>query len=350
MASATKTNLFFIDFLRCIAAIAVVGIHVLGPWRELFGLIDENQWMAAASYNSLLRWAVPIFFMISGALLLREQTSQQTPFNCNHYIQRRITKVVVPFLLWSVLYAVIGGIEVSVEASGWQSAQTITILSQANNQPTWYHLWFFYQFIPIYFVIPLLAPLLCKMTSQQIKLLIYAWFLLTLMHWLDVETILRQPLLLYSGYLVLGWYLISRDNSEDVSLWLWAGGAMLVFNVLGTWQLSHEHGRYAIFFMGYKSFNTAVIAAMLFVLAQTYAEKITGKLRQGISLIARYSLGIYLIHPLFLIPIREIEAGYYAWFGSNWLAIPLLTFIVVLLSLLSTMVLTKIPLLKKMVP
>lgn len=346
MAQVTKLNLFFIDLLRCVATIAVVAIHVLGPWRELFGLVSESQWLAAASYNALLRWAVPIFFMISGALLLTSLAPQQAPFDCHRYLQRRVAKVVVPFLIWSVLYAIIAGFD----GNGWHSEQTLSTLTQANNQPTWYHLWFFYSFIPVYFVIPLLAPLLYKMTSQQVKLLLYAWFVLTLMNWFDVTSFLRQPLLLYSGYLVLGWYLIHRDHREDVGLWLWAGGAMLVFNVFGTWQLSHEHGQYAIFFMGYKNFNTAIIAAMIFVLAQTYAEQITGKIRQGISLIARYSLGIYLIHPLFLLPIRNIEAGYYAWFGSNWLAIPTLTLIVLLLSLLSTMALAKLPLLQKIVP
>ncbi|MCE2572418.1 acyltransferase [Motilimonas eburnea] len=346
MAPSSKSNLFFIDFLRCIAAIAVVAIHVLGPWREQFGIVDENQWLAAVSYNGLLRWAVPVFFMISGALLITHQITAQSPFDCHHYIKRRVVKVLLPFVIWSLIYAMIGG----MDTTGWHWEQTRTLLSQANNHPTWYHLWFFYSFIPMYFVIPLLAPVLRQMAEQRIKFLLYAWFALTLLHWLEVDTVLRQPLLLYSGYLVLGWYLINRNNRDDLPLWFWAGGAMLVFNLVGTWQLSHEHGRYAIFFMGYKSFNTAIIAAMVFVLAQAYADMIAGKLRQGISLVARYSFGIYLIHPLFLIPIRNIEAGYYTWFASNWLAIPLLTLIVVLLSLLSSMMLAKLPLLQKLVP
>lgn len=346
MAQAPKPNLFFIDLLRCVAAIAVVAIHVLGPWRELFGLVSESQWLAAVSYNSLSRWAVPIFFMITGALLISQQMADPRPFNCNHYIKRRVAKVVLPFLTWSLIYALIGGFD----GITWYSEQTLTILGQANHQPTWYHLWFFYQFIPVYFLIPLLVPLLKRLSEQQIKLLIYAWFTLTLINWLDVPSFLRQPFLLYSGYLLLGWYLINRDNRQDISLWLWAGGAMLVFNVFGTWQLSHEHGRYAIFFMGYENFNTAIIAAMIFVLAQAYANEITGKIRQGVSLISRYSLGIYLIHPLFLLPIRSIEAGYYAWFGSNWLAIPALTAIVVVLSLLGTMALARLPELRKIVP
>ena len=102
--------------------------------------------------------------------------------------------------------------------------------------------------------------------------------------------------------------------------------------------------------MGYKTLNTVIIAGMIFVSAQVYADKIKGKLRALVALISKYSLGIYLLHPLLLIPVRDLANGFYSVFFSNWLAIPVITIVIMLLSLLCTMLLVKIPLIKRLVP
>ncbi|MCE0558946.1 acyltransferase family protein [Motilimonas sp. E26] len=340
--TSVRPSIFYLDLLRCCAAFAVVAIHVLGPWRYLYGQIPDFEWLAAAGINSLTRWAVPVFMLISGALLL----SDKREFDCSYYLHRRLAKVAIPFVIWSLIYAFAGGFS----NGGWQQDKTMDLVEAATNTPVWYHLWFFYDFIPLYFVIPLLIPLLRVINPERFKLLLAAWLLLTLIHWLNVESFLRENLLLYSGYLLLGWYLFNRDNSAELPLWLAAGLGMLTFNFFGTWYLSHQHGEYHIFFMGYKSLNTVIIAGMLFVLAQTYGERITGRWRQWVSLVSKYSLGIYLIHPLFLIPVREISNGYYDFFASNWLAIPALTICVLAISLLATMTLAKLPILKRLVP
>lgn len=342
-----RPTIFYLDFLRCIAAFAVVAIHVLGPFRYLYGEIPDSQWFAATAINAMTRWAVPVFMMISGALLL----SAQRPFNCEDYLTKRVAKVVIPFLGWSLIYAFAAGFMVNdVVTATWSMGETIRVIEHANKDPVWYHLWFFYDFIPLYFVIPFLMPVLKKAPPELIKLLMVTWMILYLMKWLKVESFLQQNLILYSGYLMLGWYLFNRNNSAQLKYWVIAGTGMLGINIFGSWLLAVETGQYSSFYMGYKTLNTVIIAGMLFVLAQTYAENIQGKLRVLISVIAKYSLGIYLLHPLLLIPVRNLDNGYYAWFASNWLAIPVITLVILLLSLLSTMLLVKIPLINRLVP
>jgi len=342
-----SSSIFYIDLLRFIAAIAVIIIHVLGPFRYLYGDIPDSDWLAAAGFNSLTRWAVPVFMLISGALLLSTQKS----FECQQYLTKRLSKVVIPFIGWTIIYGLMSGFFVDDVFTGqWVSSVAFESLDKSPNNPVWYHLWFFYDFIPLYFVIPFLIPLLKNASSELIKLALISWALLFTMHWLKVESFLQQNLVLYTGYLILGWYLFNRDNTKQLKMWVAAGSFMLLMNFFGTWQLAIEKGAYSSFYMGYKTLNTAVIAGMLFVLAQTYAEKIQGKWRTVVSIISRYSLGIYLIHPLLLIPVRHLENGFYAFWGSNWLAIPSLTAIILLCSLLLTMLLVKIPVIKHLVP
>jgi len=340
--SQAHRSIFYIDLLRFMAAFAVIAIHVLGPFRYLYGEIPDAQWLAAAGINSVTRWAVPVFIMISGALLL----SSERAFNCEHYLRKRLAKVALPFVGWTLIYAFAGGFS----AAGWSGVETLKIIENSGNTPVWYHLWFFYDFIPLYFIIPFLIPLLKKAPPELIKLMLVIWFLLFLMHWLKVESFLQQNLVLYTGYLILGWYLFNRDNSKQLKYWLIAGVAMLLLNFFGSWQLAIASGKYSSFFMGYKTLNTVIIAGMLFVSAQVYGDKIRGKLRALITLISKYSLGIYLLHPLLLIPVRNLDNGFYSAFASNWLAIPIITIAILFISLLCTLLLAKIPFLKALVP
>jgi surface polysaccharide O-acyltransferase-like enzyme len=340
-------SIFYIDFLRFIAAFAVVAIHVLGPFRDLYGQIPEQQWLAAAGINSVTRWAVPVFMMISGALLL----STERAFNCEHYLSKRVLKVVVPFIGWTLIYAFVGGFMVNeVFTTTWSSTESIRLIEHSANEPVWYHLWFFYDFIPLYFVIPFLVPLLKKASPELTKLIVVVFMVLFLMSWLKVESFLQQNLILYTGYLILGWYLFNRDNTEQLRTWVILGIAMLVFNFFGTWEMAIQSGKYSSFFMGYKTLNTAIIGAMLFVVAQTYAHHIKGRLRSFISVISKYSLGIYLLHPIILIPIRNLENGFYSYFFSNWLAIPIITLLVMIASLICAMLLAKIPVVNRLLP
>lgn len=344
---AKQTSIFYIDFLRFIAAIAVITIHVLGPFRYLYGEIPDSEWLAATGLNSLTRWAVPVFMLISGALLL----STKKPFETKYYLTNRLSKVVVPFIAWTVIYAVVGGFMLDEVFTGqWNADNAFKILAESPTEPVWYHLWFFYDFIPLYFVIPFLMPLLKQAAPEHIKLALVAWAVLFTMHWFKVDSFLQQNLVLYTGYLVLGWYLFNRDNRPQLKMWVIAGSVMLILNFFGSWQLAIEKGGYSSFYMGYKTLNTAVIAGMLFVLAQVYADKIQGKCRILISLISTYSLGIYLIHPLLLIPIRELSNGFYAFFGTNWIAIPMITLVILVVSLILTMILVKVPVIRRLVP
>lgn len=337
---SVRPDIFYIHLLRAIAAIAVIAIHVLGPYRELYGEIASFDFYGAVAINASTRWAVPVFMMISGALLL----STNKPLQAGTYLQRRVGKVVVPFIGWSLIYAMVTGWQAGDWSATWQA------IHDSPNQHTWYHLWFFYDFIPLYFVIPLLAPLLKAMTEEQVKILLAAWLTLTIMHLLKVETPLRENLVLYTGYLVLGWYLFNRDNRDNLNTWLMLGLGALVVNWIGSWIFAEAKGAYSPKFMGYKSINTVLIAGMLFVLIQSKAEAVSTSLRKLVVSLSTYSLGIYLMHPLLLIPVRNLDNGVYDWFGTSWIAIPALTLITLALSWVLTAALSKVPVLNKLVP
>ncbi|GAA5188637.1 acyltransferase [Ferrimonas gelatinilytica] len=337
--SAPRQEIFYLHLLRAVAAIAVIAIHVLGPFRQMYGEIPLDAWFSAVAINASARWAVPLFMMISGALLL----SSSKPFDAQYYLQRRLGKVVVPFVGWTLIYLAATSLLEGPQAG-------LTALIALNTDPAWYHLWFFYDFIPLYFVIPLLAPLLKAMSEEQVKLLVVAWLTLTLMHLLKVPTPLSQNLILYSGYLVLGWYLFNHDTRAQWRYWIGLGVAALAINWVGSYLLTAEKGSYNALFMGYKTLNTVLIGAMIFLLAQRYAEAVGPRLRRWVTSLSTYSLGIYLLHPMLLIPVRTAIERHYDAFGHPALAIPLITLVTLLVAWALTALLSRIPLVRKLVP
>ncbi|WP_036819025.1 acyltransferase, partial [Photobacterium sanctipauli] len=130
-----RDKVVFFDVLRCIAAVAVVVIHVLGPYRELFGEISNSAWITATSFNSFSRWAVPIFIMITGALMLTDTR----PFDLKYYVSRRLGKVLVPFLVWSLFYAGLSGASLAGYSGevAWETLKALPV------HETYYHLGFF---------------------------------------------------------------------------------------------------------------------------------------------------------------------------------------------------------------
>ena len=80
-----RERVLFFDLLRCVAAVAVIAIHVLAPYRNELGVIPFDQWATAVGVNSVTRWAVPVFILITGALML----SDTRPFDAKYYVKRK---------------------------------------------------------------------------------------------------------------------------------------------------------------------------------------------------------------------------------------------------------------------
>lgn len=95
-----KTHVVWLDVVRLIAMFTVVCCHCTDPFNFYPGdspIIGDIKFWGAA-YGAFLRPCVPLFVMITGALLLpvREETSI--------FYKKRILRVFWPFLIWSVIY------------------------------------------------------------------------------------------------------------------------------------------------------------------------------------------------------------------------------------------------------
>lgn len=72
-----KTRLAYYDYLRVAAIFGVIMIHVSAQnWQN--SNVNSIEWQFFNIYDSMMRWAVPVFVMISGSLFLNREYNIKT--------------------------------------------------------------------------------------------------------------------------------------------------------------------------------------------------------------------------------------------------------------------------------
>ena len=95
-------QLDWINNLRIIAMYMVVIVHTSSPLIMQYGKVAGSYWFWGDFYNAISRFGVPVFVMITGALLLNRD-QEPVPF-----LKKRLGRIIVPFLFWSLIYVAFG--------------------------------------------------------------------------------------------------------------------------------------------------------------------------------------------------------------------------------------------------
>lgn len=86
------------DFLKVVSSFAVIMLHISASnWYATE--VKSFEWLVMDFYNSMTRWAVPVFTMISGALFLKNNR------NIEMIYRKHIARILKAFVFWSLLYS-----------------------------------------------------------------------------------------------------------------------------------------------------------------------------------------------------------------------------------------------------
>ena len=154
MQDQFRTNIQF-DILRIAAAFAVVCVHVSADVA-----VNPNdtllQWWMGNIGEVIGRWAVPVFVMVSGALLLGERKS----FTPKEFYVRRAGRILVPLIFWTIVYLIFRRLR---SHTGGTALLTDTIKGVPYG-----HLWFLYMLMGLYAVTPLLRSFVAANSQATI--------------------------------------------------------------------------------------------------------------------------------------------------------------------------------------
>ncbi len=336
-----KERLFWPDFIRAVAILGVVLVHIVAPLVSRYGQLSPWRWGLALALGALARASVPLFFMLIGALYLGRELIP-LPF-----LQKRASRLLLPFFFWSLLYDYQHLRPFTLSAL-WRSLLHIV---QENTSG---HLWFFYVLFGLYLVLPLLAVFVQHADPGRLRYYLALWLTATaLLPLLDQITEIYPGIDLrlvsgYSGYLVLGYWL-SRQPPRRRTGWALTG-ALALLAIFGlTWQTSAAAGQTQTRALDYLSLQVILWSAAAFVLLRAAAERFPLRWRPLIQSLSRASFGIYLVHVFFIRILERFQLHVLAFDGAP-LAVLTLWLTVVLLSWAFTAVLQQIPFLRRLTP
>lgn len=343
MEKTKQSKVLYLDILRAIACIMVVLYHCTGEYNE----INSSNFWASNIVEAFSQIGVPLFLMISGALMLNKD------YHCTtQKIKKHITKMLIFFLIWSALYCL--RFIISGELNMWG------LLTDFIIGP--YHLWFVPMIIGIYLIVPLLRLWVKNENKRYIEYYLILSLIFTsivpntidhLSTFSSAFEVLNYPfdqlgmnyVLGFTGYFILGWYLNTFDfKYKKTAITIGALGVIIAFS--GTGVLSIVKGEvYSII----GNFNLGIIlyAIGVFLLIKsifankTYNDNIFYSL---INLICNCSLGIYAIHAAIVSIAYDVIN-----FETALLQIPIHFTVSIVISFSLAWLLKKIPFLKKII-
>ena len=303
---AAQTRDLRIDSLRVAGALAIVWLHasarVIGQNPD----VHNTAWWIGNVADSFSRWGVPVFIMISGALLL----ARPIDLELGRYYRRRAARLLAPLAFWSAFYLGLLAFRMGT-FDAYLSAKLILIGRPAP------HLWFLYMIVGLYLFAPFLRVVATRGTPTWRIAFISLCFAVATFEGLvetwkgGVPDTFLSEFPLYIAYFVAGHELLARPcrirTSRLLALIVVCGalvalttGALLPSLGQKSWYLAYS----------YQNPLVVVLSLCVFQLAVQRIDPAASQTRRvlsgALSRLAPITLGIYLIHPLWL----ELLAGW----------------------------------------
>ncbi len=341
----------WVDVVRVVAIFCVIVLHVAGPLLYEYNEIPLSYWLIANFYDSCVRMCVPLFFMVSGYLLLKKDEPLLD------FFRKRCQKVVLPLLAWTVFYLLWSIFIDNEPFAGVRSLGGLLI------SPAYFHLWFLYALLGVYLGVPILRAVVHSTHQRLVAYYVVLWLLaVVVIPFLETATEQKSEIDLsvvsgYAGYFMLG-YLLGCQRTTALHAVLGTSGyfGSVLVTFAGTWYLTvNQGGEFAGYFYENLSANVIVMSASAFVLLKFVAQNFTriahpnsGRILDALS---SASFGVFLIHIAVLLTLHYGYLGVTLTgsSGNPIYAIPLTSICVGLLSLLAVAGLRKIPILKRTV-
>jgi surface polysaccharide O-acyltransferase-like enzyme len=354
-------RLLWVDLIRVIAVFAVIVVHVAAYPTTQMARISAEHWWAANAYDSLARPAVPLFIMLTGALLLPRRI-----WDPANFAYRRLARVAAPFLAWCLLYAIWN---YGVHGKSTTVYEFAYHLVAGMSDPIYSHLWYLPLILSLYLLTPVVRVYVLN-SSLPNQLYFFCLWIVSSVIRPAIESRLRIPLGYYLepaygyvGYFVLGAtlsiYLTRKLKTRWLALCIISLLVSYIFTLVGTYLLTASNeGRLDEYFYSHFSPNVIIMSIASFVLIRELGIRLGQKFEESnaslrlITFAGTASFGIYLLHMMVFDLLNSgvlgIEIGPLAIHPA--ISIPSIAIVVFILSLSATSLIQQSLFLRWLVP
>ena len=133
--SSTKVRIKYVDALKLIGILAIISLHVFQIWDDFVPI------------SEITRFGVPVFLMVTGALLLNRDIPIDSFSNVSAFFKKKIVRLVYPFVFYLIIYALI-------------NPEPFNILG---------YNWYFWMIICVYLSIPIINKFVLNSSIEEIE-------------------------------------------------------------------------------------------------------------------------------------------------------------------------------------
>ncbi len=349
-----------IDILRIILMYGIVLLHTISAmWGEV--TINSRNFEIMMIYETVTRCGVPVFFMISGALML----DKNKQIKLKKLYLHNILHLVIVYFIWSFILALFDAVR-----TGQPIVSENLIKSLVDG---YWHLWFLPPLIGIYIVIPVFRAITMKeKTTRYFTTIAFIFavvfpFINQMSLYIHNDALKKSVANLntmsgkfdmkvvcnYGLYFILGYYL---EGVQSVFLWkrkiLYTLGAISMALACALNIISSEQvGSVSEPFAGHYNLLIYMSCIAVFVFVKSCQVKLAYRIERDSTLktiikeISDNCLGIYVLHIL----VRNIlvSKGVHALSFNPFFAAPLVALLIFSIACVITMLIRRIPIIGK---
>ena len=306
----TNRKLYF-DVIRIVALLSIVMTHISAYFVIGFPDPTKTEFLVANLFNGLSRAGVPLFVMLSGALLLKEDK----PFSVRRFYRRSLLWMALLLAGWLALYGVFYAVLLPGLTGGQPSLQAFLDYILTFKGTDYPHLWYMFMIVGAYLFLPILRLFVKRENRRYIFWMLVGSAVIQFAA-KTADVLLRDTAVIsvtgflgkfhlealtgYLGYFLLGWYLSEYEIKKPYRSILYAVSAAAIacsifavqhwIAVIPTIRGNLYHELTLPPFL----FGTAV-----FVLIKTLCKGQNTRSNLIIGLSAK-AFGVYILHVLYL--------------------------------------------------
>jgi surface polysaccharide O-acyltransferase-like enzyme len=309
-ATVAPVRDYSLDILRILSICGVVAIHLFGYVVGRSERGSRNWWLAAALDIPFI-WVVPVFVMISGALLLAPQGRILPP---RSFYRKRAVRLLPALIAWHLIYLV--GVRWLMRGEGLTPARVAQLFFDGGVFTQLYFLWLI---LGLYLVAPLITAFLQDGPPRRAQTLAVVLLAATAVGYMvpgiAASLGFARPISLnifthwlpYVGYFVAGRAL--RDVKLKRRSLLIAIAGAVALAALCLWQYGHpaQAGLLNVVApVSYVSLTVMLLAVAVFLSAKSIFSRFRPAPATGRMLVtlSGASFGVFLVHLLVFEVIR----------------------------------------------
>ena len=327
-----------LDILRVISCVAVVGLHSF----------QENLASLNLVVYRLCSFAIPMFFLVSGYLLIHRDVTIR--YSLNKILKISVVVLLWNFLIWfviSIKNLIFNGVPIDVMSllvSVWQGFV---------QQGRFWHFWYLFALMIVYLLLPVLSKYLNQCSGKRALLIwgtcavigITLQGLSEFVYHYSLQSHIIQSLRIWTWvqYFIFGGLFYRFRDKWHMKYKKWVCVAVVLLSIGIVIYQACAYNWINSFYgeLFYDSAVTIIWTGSIFVFVMNLS--VNDWFGRLIGIMAPCTMGIYIIHPLL---IRYIKRVFYPYtFLSS-----LVYFLVLLFgSFVITYIIKKIPIVKRLV-